>query len=163
MKNQIFYLALIGGFCLILLESCNNTENAVSTETEEVGQPNPTLKTNEPIHAIGGIIEEDPEDINHQLSAHAGALTPEEVMKMYYPHETEQDKEVITISKQELEDASVKVTLVDDNMADDAQKTIKIEMTLMPVGSAWKVLKIQKQWKCYEGRGHTDWGIQSCN
>jgi len=151
-----------------LLISCNQGESSTKENTTETdtlkGPENPEVSSTEPIHAVGGKIEEDADDLNHEISAHGGAMTPEEIIKMYYPHQVNPEgKEIITIDKEDLEDGNVKVTLIDDNMVDDSQKTSKIEMTMQPVGEAWKVLKIEKQWKCYEGRGHTDWGIQSCN
>ena len=167
-SKKLFTLFTVILFALLL--SCNqtsdrddpiNNKNSDSLHTDK--QPN--LSSTEPIHAVGGALEEDPTDLNHLLSAHGGTLTPEQIMKIYYPHEVnpeEEGNETITISKKELEGGTIKVCLIDDNMMDDSQKTSKIELTLEAVGSAWKVIKIEKQWKCYEGRGHTDWGIQSC-
>jgi hypothetical protein len=165
MKNLTYSLLFLIGFLMACNEEVNTTE--MNDNTDSLAIPvNPEVNSSEPIHAVGGKIEEDPNDINHEISAHGGAMTPEEIMKLFYPHEAEVDgtgKEVISITQEALEGDQVKVILVDDNMEDDAQKTTKIEMTLSPIGDAWKVLKIEKQWKCYEGRGHTDWGIQSCN
>jgi hypothetical protein len=151
-----------------LLTCCNQAESSTQEsiiETDTLKEPeNLEVGSTKPIHAVGGKIEEDPDDLNHNISAHGGGITPEEIMEMYCPHEVNPGgKEEITMTKQDLDDGNIKVTLIDDNMEDDSRKTSKIEITMEPIGVAWKVLKIEKQWKCYEARGHTDWGIQSCN
>jgi hypothetical protein len=170
MRRSIKPLKLLTVLFITLLLSCNQTSDTDSQSNKNnidslKTSGNPDLSSTEPIHAVGGVLEEDPADLNHLISAHGGTLSPEQIMKMYYPHEVDPEaegNETITISKEELEDGSIKIILIDDNMMDDAQKATKTELTLEPVGTAWKVLKIEKQWKCYEGRGHTDWGIQSC-
>lgn len=158
MKKTTLLLALLTSF----LVACNQADNSPAEENVDSSQQVSTKKTSEPIHDVGGFIEEDATDLNHEISAHGKAMIPEEIVKMYYPHKAETTKQTISINKEAMEDGNTKVTLIDDNMASETQKTIKIELILQPVGKAWKVIKIQKQWKCYEGKGHTDWGIQTC-
>lgn len=158
MKKITLLLALMTSF----LVACNQADNSQETAQSAESSQQVTKKTTDPIHDVGGFIEEDATDLNHEISAHGKALIPEEIVKMYYPHQAASTKETISINKEKMEDGNTKITLIDDNMVSETQKTTKIELILQPVGKAWKVVKIQKQWKCYEGKGHTDWGIQTC-
>ena len=56
------------------------------------------------------------------------------------------------------------ITLIHDKLLDDSQRATKIVMdALQQSNGAWQVQGIRKNWKCWEGRGHTDWSVEPCN
>ena len=85
-------------------------------------------------------------------------------MQLYYPFEVEnrEGNEEININEKTLENGNTLVTLIHDNQMDDSVKGEKFIMELAKSEGQWNVLSIKKNWKCYEGRGHTDWGTAFC-
>lgn len=85
-------------------------------------------------------------------------------MEYYGQPEHEGPLELNISSKRKAQSGRYIITLVHDKLLDDSQRATKIVMdALWNTDSTWKVNGIQKNWKCWEGRGHTDWGIEFCN
>ncbi len=109
--------------------------------------------------------ELDITEINKKIAESVGILTPEEIMRMYYPYkvETNEGNEIITMNTTMLNKENIEVVLIHDNFLDDSVKGVKYVMCLKNIDSGWKVISLKKNWKCRDGRGHTDWGIELCN
>jgi|SRR6218665_1199339 len=102
------------------------------------------------------------EEFNKEIAPYKEIETPEQLILFYYNYPKNEGKPNLKITKQKLENQVYEITLIHDFQQDDCQKAEKIIMTAKKVGRKWKVEKILKNWKCYDGRGHTDWGIGNC-
>jgi len=103
-------------------------------------------------------------ELNQMLAKESENLTAQEVMKLYYPKkvDTGEGNEKIEISENILDNGNTVVILIHDNLLDDSVKGEKYLMELKKTNGKWKVFSIKKNWKCWIGRGHTDWGIELC-
>lgn len=104
------------------------------------------------------------DEANRMLDKESENLTVQEVMKLYYPKkiETGEGNEKIEISEHILDNGNTIVILIHDNLLDDSVKGEKYLMELKKTNDKWKIISIKKNWKCWNGRGHTDWGIELC-
>lgn len=102
---------------------------------------------------------------NRHLSTTNEELTGKEVMQLF----TSQDEEEVmegnqteTIREDILTNGNTQVTLVRDDLMDDSMKAEQYIMELEKTEGSWYVVHVKTNWKCREGRGHTDWGIELC-
>ncbi len=152
---RIIFIMLLS----VILFSCNQ-----NTDRKEVIES--------PIEEAKTDIETSSEDFEHFetdefnqiVAGHEKDLSAKEVMQLYYPFEVENSEgnEEININEKTLENGNTLVTLIHDNQMDDSVKGEKFIMELAKSEGQWNVLSIKKNWKCYEGRGHTDWGTAFC-
>jgi len=104
------------------------------------------------------------DELDQMLAKESENLTAQEVMKLYYPKkvETGEGNELIEISENILDNGNTVVILIHDNLLDDSVKGEKYLMELIKTNDKWKVVSLKKNWKCWNDRGHTDWGIELC-
>ena len=105
----------------------------------------------------------DPTDFNKKITNRTDIKTAEQLIEIYYDYPTNEGIPQLEIEKRELEDNKVEISLIHDRQQDDSQRATKIILTAERNGEAWTILEIKENWKCYDGRGHTDWGIELCN
>ncbi|MBQ0907811.1 hypothetical protein KBJ98_03735 [Flavobacterium sp. F-328] len=105
----------------------------------------------------------DTEMINKDIAGNTNIKTPEELITFYYNYPSSESKPNLKIEKKEIEKNVFEITLIHDNQQDDSQKAEKIIMIAEKLVNKWHVKKIRRNWKCYSGRGHTDWGTEVCN
>ncbi|RDI16084.1 hypothetical protein [Flavobacterium sp. AG291] len=107
--------------------------------------------------------EIDPENFNSKIKGLTDIKTPQELIILYnnYPkNEARPQYEISTITK----DVIYEITLIHNNIPDDSLLSEKIIMTAKKNKEvSWSVLKILKNWKCHNDRGHTNWGTEICN
>jgi len=108
--------------------------------------------------------ELDITEINKKITNSVERLTPEVIMRMYYPYkvETSEGNEIITMHTTRLNKENIEVVLIQDNFLDDSVKGEKYVMYLKNIDSKWIVVSLKKNWKCRDERGHKDWGIELC-
>ena len=109
------------------------------------------------------VIEEPEEPINKVLQSRKDIKSAKEVMLVYYEFMWPGTDNDFTIEEEKLPRDRTKVTLIRDNIKDDSMKGEKIMMLVKHDGEKWKVITIERNWKCYKGRGHTEWGTEPCN
>lgn len=107
--------------------------------------------------------EMDSEMFNKDIIRNTSIKSPEELITNYYNFPRSEGKPNLKITKNEIDKNIFEIILIHDNQQDDAQKAEKIIMIAEKIGTKWNVKKISRNWKCYQGRGHTDWGIEYCN
>ncbi|AWX44236.1 hypothetical protein HME9304_01236 [Flagellimonas maritima] len=149
-------------FLTLTLISCNTETDKKNKKTslsqkEEV--PVEIIDDNQEFKAI------DSDDLNQLLVKKGGDLSPKEVMNLFYPNtvETGEGNEKIELLEKVSDNGNVIVTLIHDNLLDDSVRGEKYIIELKRNNNKWTVLSIKKNWKCWNGRGHTDWGIEFCN
>jgi hypothetical protein len=106
--------------------------------------------------------EIDPAEFNASIAVRTDISSAEALIEIYYNYPEEEGTTQISIESKRMNRNKVAVTLIHDRLADDSLRAIKITMIAKQVKGRWEVLSIRKQWRCYEGRGHTDWGIEFC-
>lgn len=105
----------------------------------------------------------DPANFNKKIKTRTDIETAEELIEIYYNYPPNQGTAKIKIESQELESGLVEVTLIHDGQEDDSQRATKIVMTVELKDETWIVREIKTNRKCYDGRGHTNWGVEWCN
>src|SRR5690625_4425699 len=146
------------GFSLLML-ACNLKKDLNTPSNELLSES--TTQTNE-------IKEEyimiDHAELNYTLAQTTTSMSAKEVMKLYYPQEVESQEgnEILTIQEKALENGNIIVTLIHDNFLDDSLKGEKHVMELQLKNNKWSIVTLKKNWKCWERRGHTNWGIEPC-
>ncbi|UMB61394.1 hypothetical protein MHL31_04115 [Lutibacter sp. A80] len=137
----------------IILIACNfNTSK--EKEQVEITTANETEKFK----------ELNSEEINQLLKLKEDDFSAKDVIKLYYPIEINEGEgnETIEISEKTLKNGNTLVTLIHDNLLDDSIKAKKYILELKNENNRWIVISIKNSWKCREGRGHTNWGIELC-
>ena len=101
---------------------------------------------------------------NRHLSSTTEKLSGKEVMRLFLPREEEsgEGNQTETIREEILKNGNTLVTLIHDNLMDDSMKAEQYLMELKKIDGTWHVVYVKTNWKCREGRGHTDWGIELC-
>ena len=106
----------------------------------------------------------DSTEFNNSIAARTDIETAQELITLYYGYPEESEGETnISIEAKELGSGKIQVTLVHDKLKDDSLQALKIVMIAKQKGQSWTVLEIKKNWKCWEGRGNTNWGTEYCN
>ena len=105
----------------------------------------------------------DPSKFNAQLQERVDIETPEELITVYYNYPESEGVPNLEISSKELRTNHYEIMLIHDKLQDDSQRAIKIVMQANKNGEHWVVDEIKKNWKCWDGRGHINWGIEFCN
>ena len=139
-----------------LIFSCNQKHKKEPPKEQTPKQAN--------IENTGEYEELDITEINKKITESAEKLAPEDIMIMYYPYkvETDEGNEMITMNTTRLDKENIEVVLIHDNFLDDSVKGEKYVMSLKKIDSKWMVVSLKKNWKCWDGRGHKDWGIELC-
>lgn len=136
-----------------------------SCKTEKAKEITPKEKTTTSVktEATEKFKEVDFSIINDKLAKSTEHLSPQDIMRMYYPLRVEngEGNEKITISERKLSNEKVEVTLIHDNFMDDSVKGEKHIMVLNHQNGKWTITTLRKNWKCY--RGHKDWGVELCD
>lgn len=105
-------------------------------------------------------------EINSKISQSDSKLSPISIMRMYYPYDLGMEEgskfEKVFIISKFLVNGNIEVTLIHDYLADDSVKGEKFIMELKRKGESWIVVTLKTNWTCYDGRGHTNWGIKNC-
>lgn len=106
----------------------------------------------------------DVAEFKTQVNERTDIATVEDLMLLYYNYPpNEEGASNIEVTGEQRRGTYV-ATLVHDKIADDSMRGIQLVLTaIKQKDGSWKVLGVQKNWKCWEGRGHTDWGVALCN
>src|SRR5688572_14414355 len=105
----------------------------------------------------------DPRDFNETIATRTDIKSPEELIKIYYDYPPNEGTPKLAVNAVTLSEHKYEITLIHSGLEDDSQSGTKVVMVAELKGSTWRVETIKKNWKCWEGRGHTDWGTAYCN
>lgn len=105
----------------------------------------------------------DTQSFNEKISGRVDIETPEELMIIYYDYPEVEESPKFSVQFKELKADKYEITLIHEGIEDDSQSAIKVVMLAEKTGQTWVVLKIEKNRKCWDGRGHTTWGTGLCN
>ncbi len=108
----------------------------------------------------------DPEGFDQFLATRSDIATGVQLAEPYFGRTygwPDDDRSTITVRSTALSEDILEATLIYDDQQDDSIRSSKFVITAKRVPPTWQVLEIKFNWRCYEGRGHTDWGIGRCN
>ncbi|MAX79875.1 MAG: hypothetical protein CL843_06845 [Crocinitomicaceae bacterium] len=105
----------------------------------------------------------DPTEFNKKIETRTDIATAKQLIKIYYNYPLNEGTPKLEIESKELGNGLIEVTLIHDGQEDDSQRAIKIVMTGELIGQKWTVHEIKTNRKCWDGRGHTNWGTEWCN
>lgn len=108
-------------------------------------------------------ITRDTYAFNKKIAERTDIKTPEQLIQCYYPVSESEGKQTLSIQTDELGDNQYQVTFIQEGLQDDSPFGQKIVMTARKKGKTWIVSEIKENWKCQNGRGHRNWGIEPCN
>ena len=103
--------------------------------------------------------------LNQTISQSSKVLTPKDIMKIFYPKEVgrSEGNQTITMNETELRNGNLEVELIHDNQLDDSVRGSKYVMELTKKDGKWIVISLKRNWRCWTGRGHSNWGIKFCS
>mgnify|MGYP001618561841 CR=1 FL=1 len=107
-------------------------------------------------------ISEDISGFNKIIQLKTDIKTAKEVMIMYNDFLPGEKDSKYSLEEEPLTPGRFRVTLIRSKISDDSMEGEKLVMIVKFDGTKWKVLVVERNWKCYPGRGHTDWGIDPC-
>jgi hypothetical protein len=105
----------------------------------------------------------DPARFNKKIEKRIDIETAEQLIEIYYNYPPNEGTPKLDVMSIELDNGLTEVTLIHDGQEDDSQRATKIVMTVESDDKKWTVHQIKTNWKCREGRGHTDWGTEWCD
>lgn len=151
-----WYLVLL----MVFLISCDQSSRKEMSNTEKQVSSNESDTNN-----IEKFQEINFNYLNKILSQKTEKLSVRQIMNIYYPIniDNEEGNQIITIQERNLDNGTIEVELIHDNQLDDSIKAVKHLMILNNEGGNWEVISLKKNWKCWDGRGHTNWNIELCN
>lgn len=107
--------------------------------------------------------EINPEKFNKKIEGLTNIKTPEELIVLYENYPKEEGKPQYEISSNIKHDI-YEIILIHNYIPDDSLLAEKTIMTAKKnKNGSWLVLQIKKNWKCHDGRGHSNWGTEICN
>lgn len=104
----------------------------------------------------------DPTAFNEKIAERTDILSPEALIEIYYNYPKTETPPLLTIKSKSLSKDKFSITLIHDKQQDDSQRAIKIVLSAQLKERKWEVKEIKINRKCWEGRGHTNWGIEWC-
>ncbi len=105
----------------------------------------------------------DVSGFNKRIEYRTDFKTAKDVMYEFYNLYNNDENNNLQLSEENLTPGRFKVTLINSRLNDDSMAAEKLEMIVKHDGTKWKVITVEKNWKCHNDRGHGDWGIQPCN
>ena len=104
-----------------------------------------------------------PAEFNQKISERMDIESAKDLMKEYYNPFLGEGNPSLTVDTKSYKNGKVLITLIHDGLLDDSIKAMKIIMIAKKKNGIWMVYEIKKNWKCREGRGHENWGIDRCS
>ncbi len=107
-------------------------------------------------------LSEDISGFNNIIHLKTDIKTAKEVMIMYNDFLPGERDSKYSLEEESLTPGRFRVTLIRSKIRDDSKESEKLVMIVKFDGTKWKVLVVERNWRCYPGRGHTNWGIDPC-
>ena len=104
----------------------------------------------------------DVSEFNKTLEKAKELKTAKDVMRLYFDSLPGEKDTNFSVTEEQLSGGNYRITLIRTKLKDDSAEGEKYVMVAELTGSTWKVISLEKNWRCYKGRGHTDWGIDPC-
>lgn len=110
----------------------------------------------------GEFVQEDVGAFNMQISGRTDIEDAATLMQLYYPEPETEGNSSRELHMEKEDDGTYRIVLRQEGLSDDSQAGVQIRMQARQTGDTWQVLRIEKNWKCRQGRGHRGWGTEPC-
>ncbi|MDP8098248.1 hypothetical protein [Pasteurella atlantica] len=104
----------------------------------------------------------NPAEFNQKIEKRTDIETSEKLIEIYYNYPPNEAIPKLDIKSKDVGNGLTEVTLIHDMLEDDSQRATKIVMIVKHNDKKWVAQQIKTNWKCWEGRGHTNWGTEWC-
>ena len=101
-------------------------------------------------------------EFNKTLEKAKELKNAKDVMRLYFDSLPGEKDTNFSVTEEQLSGGNYRITLIRTKLKDDSAEGEKYVMVAELNGSTRKVISLEKNWRCYKGRGHTDWGIDPC-
>ncbi len=160
--NRLFYyfsIILVGVSAMSCKDKSTTTPAEVETST-----PVDQVKIDSAIEEYELMAQETVDKLNEAVQREK-LTSVEDIMRFYAPEDKgaegkyTYDMTVLQMSNS----TTTLVTLIEDGMNDDSIRAKKVVMNISEKDGKLVVTKIKQSYKCWEGRGHSDWNSSYCN
>lgn len=161
--NRLFYyfsIILVG----VSAMSCKDKSTTTTPAEVETSTPVDQTKIESAIEEYELIPQEAVDKLNDEIQREK-LTSVEDIMRFYAPEDTgAEGKYTYDITVLQMSNSSTTlVTLVEDGINDDSMRAKKVVMNIASKEGKLVVTKIKQSYKCWEGRGHSDWNASYCN
>jgi len=154
-KMRLFCLAILSLF----LSSCQNSQDPASITpvpdkaplTKAVVEQDFKIASSGELAEINKLIEEKK------------IKMPEEIVKVHRPKsKVSEGNYSYNITRKIDDKLRIELTLIEDGLMDDSQKSRKSVYTMNMKNNALVVIALKEQYRCRKNRGQEDWGAELC-
>lgn len=160
--NRLFYYFSI---ILVGLSAMSCKDKSTTTPAEvETSTPVDQAKIDSAIEEYELMAQETVDKLNEAVQREK-LTSVEDIMRFYAPEDKgaegkyTYDMTVLQMSNS----TTTLVTLIEDGRNDDSIRAKKVVMNISEKDGKLVVTKIKQSYKCWEGRGHSDWNSSYCN
>jgi hypothetical protein len=104
----------------------------------------------------------DPKRFNEIIANRTDIKTAGDLMALYADSNGIGATNIASVKTDDLGSNEYEITLIREKIDDDSQAAEKIVLIALLSGQTWKIIEIRKSWKCWDDRGHTNWGKDAC-
>ncbi|MGG5577021.1 hypothetical protein ACPDHL_06705 [Myroides sp. C15-4] len=161
MSRLFYYFSII----LVGVSAMSCKDKSTTTPAEvETSTPVDQVKIDSAIEEYELMAQETVDKLNEAVQREK-LTSVEDIMRFYAPEDKgaegkyTYDMTVLQMSNS----TTTLVTLIEDGMNDDSIRAKKVVMNISEKDGKLVVTKIKQSYKCWEGRGHSDWNSSYCN
>lgn len=107
-------------------------------------------------------ISEDISGFNKVLSTRYDIKTPEDLAKFYHDYLYDNPEAKLTYEMSPQTHNRVKIVMINQRPVDKNMLAEKIEIVAKYDETKWKIVVINRNWKCRSKGDSGEWGIESC-
>ncbi len=107
-------------------------------------------------------ITEDISGFNRVISTRYDIKSAEELAKFYHDHLYDNPEAKLTYETSPQTHGRVKIVMINHKPVDANMVAEKIEIIAKYDDTKWKVVVVNRNWKCKSGKGSDKWGIEPC-
>lgn len=161
--NRLFYyfsIILVG----VSAMSCKDKSATTTPAEVETSTPVDQTKIDSAIEEYELMTQETVDKLNEAVQREK-LTSVEDIMRFYAPEDKEAEGKYtydMTVLQMSNSTATL-ITLIEDGINDDSMRAKKVVMNISTKEGKLVVTKIKQSYKCWEGRGHSDWNASYCN
>jgi len=146
-------IVIISG--MLCLGSCNNSVKSPTPKVDSIinkeVESDYKLATTQELAKINKLVAENE------------IKSPEEIVKLYRPQaEVSEGNYTYNISHKIDDQLRIQLTLIEDGLLDDSQRSRKSVFTMNMKDKELIVLQLKEQFRCRKNRGSQEWGVTPC-
>jgi CCR4-NOT transcriptional regulation complex NOT5 subunit len=155
---------LLATFICVATTACNNSIQNTTNQSADTITTTEDTATNVEQKAETFITEDSATIATINKDIVAKKITaPMDVVNFYKPKGTQKEgKYTYNVVAKTIDSTTQEITVIEEGLLDDSKAAEKNVITINTQNGVSTVVSIQKSFKCYADRGHTDWGAELC-